>query len=468
MTPSLQTRLTLAIIGVAGLVAAVIAALLYTAVSAVLWDDFEHDVTETAQIFAKLVEWEGGAEGFELEGGEAIARQLVEGPSPRHALVRSPHGMLLSDADLVGHEHDLPLGTVGTIVTDDGRELHGMRLIVEARSEYGDPPPGLVEVVVACDPSRTRATLATIAAWCWLLAAGTTVLAAVVARVVARRGMAPVRRVARALDGIGEPDDPFAVALDDVPAELRVIVRETNALLARLRASFARERRFTADVAHELRTPLSVVRTAIDVALQGEREPDEYRRRLRGVQEHVVRLTTMVDSLLLLSRAAAGQIALRRAPLPIFAVVEDCWVPFAAKARSRRLTFRNELALETSFEADEASLRMILTNLLGNACEYTPHGGSIRVTTGDAPNVLLAIYNTGPSIPAEHLEHLFEPFWRADSARSDAGVHCGLGLAISRALARCQDLDVHLRNIPGGVVATVVVPSVLAPLAAPE
>lgn len=453
MILSLRTRLTLAIVAVAGLVAAALASLLYAAVATVLWQGFARDVQATADILGQLVEWDP-VDGYELEGGEALAQALSAGPNPRYVAVRTPAGPLLVDPALP----ELPTGAGEVeVITVGGRELRGARISVPQRTDSdAGAPDGPIEVVVLRDTASTRAALSSIAAWCWLLAASTVMLAAGAAGVVATRGTAPVRRVARALDEIGGPNDVLVVREEDVPAELRPMVRGASALLARLRDAFARERRFTADVSHELRTPLSVVRTAIDVALQSERAPEEYRRRLRAILRDIGRLSEMVERLLTLSRASAGQLALRRIHLGLSPLVEECWSPFVAIARRRGLTFVNALTPDGLADADEATLRMIVTNLLANAAEYTENGGTIRVGDGDDPAVVLEVVDSGPPLADEHLQRLFEPFWRADEARSEAGVHSGIGLTLARALARCQGLDVVVMNAGRSVVARIV------------
>ena len=229
MTLSLRARLAAAIVGVAGVAAAVLAALLYAAVAAVLWADLDRELGETAAIFGELVEWEP-EDGYELEGGEAIARQLAAGARSRMVTVRAPGGAPLlgappADPDLGA----MPEGAVFELAAE-GRALRGVRLVVAPRSE-GPPAPGPVEIVVLADTAGTRATLGEIAAWCWLLAAGTIALAALASLVAAGRGLAPVRRLARALDRIGGHDDALALTAEEVPAELRVIVREISAVV---------------------------------------------------------------------------------------------------------------------------------------------------------------------------------------------------------------------------------------------
>jgi signal transduction histidine kinase len=456
MILSLRARLTLAIVLVTGPFVAVLVASLYLAVSAAVWAEFDRETRATAQIFTNLVEWDE-EDGYELEGGQAIALLLRGDISPTHVEVRAPGRVLLTDPALTdadrlvittwseGHVHDL------------AGHLRGLRVSTPPRLDPGvEAPEGAVEVVAVRATAATHATLARLATWFWLLGAGAVVLAAGAAAAAVHRGMAPVRELARRIDRIEDPADPLGLPASAVPRELQPVVRRLDALLARLRAAFARERRFTADVAHELRTPLAVLRTGIDVALQREREVGDYRARLGELQATVDRMTAMVDSLLLLSRADGGHLAVERTSIPLAPLVDECWAPFAALAARRGLRFTSAVGDDTSVDADEAKLRMIVTNLLANAVEYTADGGTIHALRPSRGDAVLIVVDSGPPIPRDQLPRLFEPFWRADPARSEAGLHCGIGLPLARALARCQDLDVVVDNLADGSVAATI------------
>lgn len=455
MMPSLRTRLTVAIVVVTGPVVAALVVLLYLAASTAIWEAFDRETRDTAEIFANLVEWDR-EDGYEIEGGAPIAGVLAREPSPAHVLVRAPSGPLLEDPVIAGLPEMEP-GRAVEMTTPGGRELRGLRILAPPRlDDGGAPPDGMIEVTVLRETDTARETLATVATWFWLLGAGTVLLSTAVVGLAVQRGMAPVHALARELDTIDGPDDALGVSVGDVPSELRPIVRKLEALLGRLREAFERERRFTADVSHELRTPLSVVRTSLDVALQGERAPTDYQGRLAEIRESLDRMSSMVERLLLLSRADAGRLPVHPGTIPLAPLVEECWAPFAAAAARRNATFQNHLAAETSLEADEDLLRMIVTNLLSNAAEYTDPGGWIRVTSGQDPVQVLAVTSSGPPLPSEQLQRVFEPFWRGDEARSDAGVHCGIGLALARALARCQGLEVTLANRADGAVVAAI------------
>lgn len=453
MNTSLRARLTLAIVLVTGPFVAALVAALYLAVSAAVWADFDRETRATAGVFANLVEWDA-EDGFELEGGAAIAELLRGDAGKLHVEVRAGDRLLVAAA-LAGPDRAAISTWPDGQVMDLSASLRGLRVVGPARAEDGALAPAAVQVLALRETAATRASLARLAMLFWLLGAGAVVLAAAAAAVAVHRGLAPVRTLARRLDDVTDPADPLDLPAAELPRELQPVVRRLDALLARLRAAFARERRFTADVAHELRTPLAVLRASLELALQSDHDPAAQRSRMGGLRTTVARMTATVESLLLLSRADDGDLSLRRAELPLAPLVAECWAPFAAAAAARGLRFTSAVDDRAILVADEDTLRMIVTNLLANAVAYTEPGGALRVEQrGDA---LLAVIDSGPAIPAEHLPHLFDRFWRADPARAASELHCGIGLPLARALARCQGLDVRVDNRPdGGVAATVV------------
>jgi signal transduction histidine kinase len=456
MTMSLRTRLTLAIVLVTGPFVAMLVASLYLAVSAAVWADFDRETRATAQIFASLVEWDE-EDGHELEGGDAIAGLLRADVSPIYVEIRAADAVLLADPALTDRDRQALRTWPEDQIVDLTADLRGVRIFTAPRTDPGVVAPAVaVEIVTVRETAATRATLSRLATWFWLLGAGAIVLAALAAAAAVHRGMVPVRELARRLDRVVDPADPLDLPISAVPRELQPVVRRLDALLARLRVSFARERRFTADVAHELRTPLSVLRAEIDVALQRELGPDEYRARLAGLRATTDRMCAMIESLLLLSRADGGHLEVERTSIPLGPLIAECWAPFAAVAASRGLRFTSEIADDASVDADEAKLRMIVGNLLANAAEYTATDGEIRVVQAPDGDAVLTVVDSGPPIQDDHLPRLFDPFWRADPARSEAGLHCGIGLALARALARCQGFDVVVDNQPDGSVAATI------------
>ena len=214
-------------------------------------------------------------------------------------------------------------------------------------------------------------------------------------------------------------------------------------LMARVQAGMARERRFTADVSHELRTPLAGLRTLLEVSARSPRPEDA-----ASALAIVVQMCTLVENLLMLARLDAHQIEIARDPVRLRSLVDECWRPYAAAAAARGITIENQLPDDATATTDRDKLRIILGNLLSNAAEYTEDRGWIRIAA--PPGALLEVADSGPRIA--DTEKIFERMWRGDAARSATGIHCGIGLALARSLARVLGLALTCRSGADGSV----------------
>ncbi len=216
-----------------------------------------------------------------------------------------------------------------------------------------------------------------------------------------------------------------------MPAEMAPVVERLNDLLRRLEEAFRRERAFAADAAHELRTPLSGLRCTLEVALTRPRTDNEYRLAMAECLEIIRRMQQMVDDLLVLARIEDGQSAAHRELVRIGELMDVTWLPFADKARARGISMASEVPADLACTADRDSLAMIFTNLFENAAEYANDGGRIQVKADrNNRSVEISIANTGCHLTQENTRRVFDRFWRGDAARTDTGIHCGLGLAL--------------------------------------
>jgi heavy metal sensor kinase len=241
--------------------------------------------------------------------------------------------------------------------------------------------------------------------------------------------------------------------------ELDGLAATINDLLDRLAAYHAQIIRFTADASHELRSPLGAMRAAVEIALGQPREPSEYRKVLWSLGEQCERLTVLVNGLLLLARADAGEVDLLREPLDLACLaseVAEMYEPVAAEHGVRlRWEFRGPIPVL----GDASRLRQLLTNLVDNAVKFSEPGGSVtlRIEVAD-DQVRIVVADTGVGIASEHLPHIFERFYQADPARSSAG--SGLGLSICRWIAEAHGGQLEVKSAPGsGSTFTVVLPS---------
>jgi two-component system, OmpR family, sensor kinase len=232
--------------------------------------------------------------------------------------------------------------------------------------------------------------------------------------------------------------------------EYRGLVGVLNSMLDRLSSAFTIQRRFTSDVSHELRSPLTALRGEIEVTLRNERTPREYQIVLHSALEEIERMTTMTEELLLINRVESRQLALRREPTDLLAVARQALEALRHRIAEKEL--RIELAgnAGTRVEVDPDLMRRLLDELLDNAVTYSDFGGAVTIRLEQPPGVeRVVVEDTGPGIAAADLPHLFEPYYRADQART-RGTGTGLGLTAALAIARLHDGVMRAMNRPTG------------------
>jgi two-component system, OmpR family, sensor kinase len=230
--------------------------------------------------------------------------------------------------------------------------------------------------------------------------------------------------------------------------ELGLLAETFNDLLGRLETSLNQQRQFMADASHELRTPVATTRTAANVALQQpHRDEAEYREALAIVEQQATRLSRIVDDMFTLARADAGTYPVRRTPMYLDEVVDDVVKAARVLASPRDVSIDATTVRSAAVTGDEDLIRRLLVNLLDNAVRYAPSGSTVRVDLEQAPGgYTLSISDRGPGIPADVQPHIFERFYRADTARARSGQQdggAGLGLALARWIAEVH--GGHLR-----------------------
>lgn len=443
MNRSLRSRLTIAVIGVTAPLMAAFAFLLYQAVSDAVWENFDRQLEDDARVMTGLIEVE--AEGIDLEFGP-VAAQFASRPdvATRFQLWRGDGTPLfpangLADAHVrTGAPIDAPTLWDGTLA--DGTKARFLAFTFDPRIDEEEGPVADVQPMMFAlgrETSRVDHLLADLGTWFWMLGTGMVLAASGVAGFAVSRGLAPMHRVTQTLGGIDETKLDARVPTGVVPLELRPFVDRLNRLLTRLDDAFTRERQFSSDVAHELRTPLAVLRASIDLALSEEGLDASVHRRLQDMLVTIDETAHLVDDLLELARAEGSDESgdLTHA-VDLHDMVDVQWRQVESEARGRGLSFENAIAPATYVESDPTRLRRIVANLFSNAAAYTEQDGWVRVDSDAAAGRILAVRDSGPPIPAEQRAQLFERFWRADAARTETGAHAGIGLALARAMAR--------------------------------
>lgn len=349
------------------------------------------------------------------------------------------------DLPLLANTSAVPLFV--SIELPDGRpgRAVGLRLHADAEAEWhGDPaqdPEHELTLVVADDVLDTSETLAALRTTL-LAILGVSFLGMLgVVGFALRRGLAPLEAMARAAETIGSETLDRRFTRDKLPSELDPIRMRLNDLLERLQSAFDRERRFNAAVAHELRTPLAELLTLAEVSLRWPDEPRDPEaagedRNMSEVLAIAQQMQSLVDALLSLARIESGVETVERERVMLDRLVEDGLKPFRAKAEKRGLDLRCGIRRQVSVETHERMFRSIVSNLVANAVDHAPEGSLVEIEAHARQDQFrFSIANPAPELTDHDLPHLFDAFWRKDAARTD-GRHCGLGLALTDALAK--------------------------------
>jgi heavy metal sensor kinase len=276
---------------------------------------------------------------------------------------------------------------------------------------------------------------------------------------LAGRALAPVASITDLAARVGAQDLSARLQLDLPDDELGRLAKTFDAMLARIEDAFERQRHFTADAAHELRTPLSLMRAQVDIALARSRSAAAYRKALQGLDGDLQRMTGLVSALLTLARADTGHLVLDRSAFDLadaVALIVEQYTPIADEAG---IDLRAE-AESAPLEADEDLLVQVLVNLLDNALTYTPRSGTVTVGCRPAAaKVQLWVSDTGRGIQCADQERVFDRFYRVDAGRSRSDGGSGLGLAISRAIVEAHGGTIALTShIGDGTRVEVVLP----------
>lgn len=280
-------------------------------------------------------------------------------------------------------------------------------------------------------------------------------------RWLARQALTPVDILTTTAEQISVPSLKTRVVLDAPYEEFARLARVFNAMLDRLHRVFEGQRQFVADAAHEMQTPLTVIKGTIEVALHKSRSADEYREALVTNLGQIERLSTLTRSLLTLAQFAGDRPPVTLAPLSLEPLVQELVKELTVLAEDRSVRLTLEAQPVPLVLGDDGRLTQLLINLLDNALVHTPPDGAVtlRLRPEDG-QVLIEVEDTGSGIAPEHLPHLFERFYRGDPARDRESGGAGLGLAIVKEIAAAHGGTVRVESTLGkGTVFTVSLPS---------
>ena len=273
---------------------------------------------------------------------------------------------------------------------------------------------------------------------------------------ITRRALKPLHDVADAAEQI------HAKALDQrlpqplVHDEIGRLVQVLNDTFDRLERSFAQATRFSSDASHELKTPLTIMRGEIESALRTEVDNPRIENLLESLLHETQRLSAIAENLLLLSRADAGALTLKKEVTDFSAMCRELVEDAEILSLQQNITTKSEISLGIQVWADALYLRRTLLNLLDNAIKYNVQGGTVSISvTKSGSLVFFRIANTGPQIPEEHKSRIFERFYRADPSRSSERGGSGLGLSICREIVLAHGGQIWLERPQPGWTAFV-------------
>jgi two-component system sensor histidine kinase QseC len=421
--------------------------------------DFDAVLESKAVALATLVEVDQGE--LVLEFASQPPAEFTRGERPEYyeawddsgsVLVRSPQ-LGGSDLEQLNPTTESPL--VRAVVLPDGRPGRMVTLAVAPRLEAGQSE-GItaateaageqvagaasasnrtVTLAVAADTLDVAATIARLGATMAIAAAVIVLFLLWALAWVIRQALEPLGALAKQFDAVHVEALDARFSLDGAPAELGPVVARANELMRRLEQAFERERTFSADVAHELRTPLAGVRATAEVALSRQRGAGDYRGALESCLAMATNLQRLVETLFSLTLAAPAA-ATERSYVDLAYLIGNSWTPFDERAAQKGLSLSFELPHGVLLHTEAPKVRVVLSNLFDNAVEYANEGGQIAIAaTFGEDGMVIRIANSGCRLSDEQLPRVFDRFWRADKARHER-THAGLGLALSRRIVQ--------------------------------
>lgn len=299
----------------------------------------------------------------------------------------------------------------------------------------GDSSPFMV--TVGLDVGRHESFMRKFMTVLAVAAALATLATAGLGWLITRWGLAPLRQVTDLVGGMSAERLTERLPTDPLPSELEPLAIAFNSMLVRLDDSFRRLSEFSANIAHELRTPISNLMTQTQVALSGARNAEEYKEILYSSLEEYERMAQMVGDMLYIAQTENGPLQPGPTPVDLAEEARGLFEYFEAWAAERGVSLA--LSGEASAIGDRLMLRRAMSNLIANAIRHCPRGKTVNVVLERASDhSSVTVENPGPEIPAEHLPHLFERFYRVDPSRRREGDGAGLGLAIVKSIVQAH------------------------------
>jgi two-component system OmpR family sensor kinase len=277
---------------------------------------------------------------------------------------------------------------------------------------------------------------------------------------LAHKSLHPVDEITRRARRITAENLDQTLPVRPVDDEISRLSSTFNEMIERLKESFAQVRQFSGDASHELRTPLTIMRGEIELALRSNKAPEEYRRVLQSSLEEILRMSSIIENLLMLAKADQGSYHAEFSEIDLKALVEELFEDSEALAEHKRIHVTLKNVAPITIVGDRVRLRQLFLNLIDNAIKYTPEGGSVALTVQQQNgSAVFQVEDTGIGIPKEEQGKIFDRFYRVDKARSREAGGSGLGLSIAKWIAELHRGTIEVESeLSRGSVFTVHLP----------
>ena len=341
--------------------------------------------------------------------------------------------------------------TAGSVVRIVEQNMHRYRVLLQRLATW----QGEHAILTAVPIDYHQRFLNSFRVTLWSMIASGIVIVSLMGWFAVRRGHAPLRDIVQRIRRISADELDLRLAPEQLPGELQDLAVSFNEMLDRVESAFERLSNVSADIAHELRTPITNMMTQTQVALSQDRTVEEYRETLYSNIEEFENMAQMINDMLFLAKADSRR-SLTRETVDLAEAIRDLFDYYELLAEERDVHL--QLEGQARVRADRAMLRRAIGNLLSNAIRHTPPGAGVHVRLAEGGGrVRIGVENPGPAIAAEHLPHLFERFYRVDPARHGGGT--GLGLAIVKSIVEAHGGQVMAESADGLTRFTIDLPA---------
>lgn len=432
--------------------------------------EFDAGLVARARAIAALVE--AGDEGLEVEplaGFQSYDEPFRITTESRAVIAENPAGDPAyairppAALDVASAAVDSPRFADGLMPRRDRGRFIALRFVPRADLEHTEMPKSApVLLVLARSVSALEGTLLTVRFVLAGVGAATLLALSLVLRGIVNRALVPVDHLGSAIAALSPSDLATRLQVPGLPRELAPVVERLNELLDRLDAAFGRERRFTGDAAHELRTPIAGLRAKLELAAMRPESAGDTARLTDDLLPIVLRMQRLVESLLQLARADAGRLEGQQSAVNLAAFARQRWELIADRAAERGLRVEwvgGPCEIVTIVEW----LAIVLDNLFDNAVSHCDRGGAIGVeVVASDDSATISVFNSGCRLASADGDRVFERFWRGDPARGLEDGHSGVGLALCAAVVARLDGTISANlETPGWFAVRVRLPRAL-------